>query len=213
LHRLTELKIGTAEISSEYVEISECRSVLGKLQSLEELVLCKRDLIDADLEFIAQLPKLASLRFNAENYAAPLDGPFVTDRCADSLVRSKSLRSISIHEARHLTPRFIAKLATGLPSLARLELSDYAVIDENGLQSLARHPALRELLLPDLRLSDEQLEQLRNLATLERLRVDGRRLSRSSVDVFATMPSLRHCDVGPHNRGLQEAVDKILKQK
>lgn len=214
LVKLSELEIGTAEISSEFVELPKFKWVLGHLKSLEQLAICKRDLKDEDLEFIEQLPKLTELRFNADNYLSSKNGPFVSDLCAEYLTRSTSLRSLAIYEARHLTSEFVTRLTAGLPLLTRLELSSYKVIDDDGLQSLAKHTAIRELSLPDLRLSDEQFKAFRGHATLEQLCLDGRQLSRSAVlEVLSSMPRLKHCDVGPNDHGLQATIDQLLKGK
>jgi Leucine-rich repeat (LRR) protein len=212
LNRLSELEIGTAAISSEFVEFPDFNSVLGDLKSLERLVCCKCNLTDDELGFVGKLPKLRSLSFNAENYSAPEKGPFVTDRCADFLTQSRSLRCIEIHEAAHLTSRFVAILVAGLPSLEQLTLSGYDTIDEASLQALSKHSSLRELSLPDLRLSDEQFRTFRGQTKLRKLRVDGRDLSEPTIiEVLSSMTNLKKFEIGRNNSDLQQAIDQILE--
>lgn len=214
LSALSELRIGTAAISSEFVECQKLTSALCELRSLERIELCKRDLSDDELAFVPNLPKLTEFEFNADNYSAPDHGPFITDRCVIHLARSTSLRSISIHEARHLSSNFVAMLTSGLPSLERLELSGYDSIDDDGIHALAKHARLRELALPDLRLSDERLRAFRNHVSLETLQVDGRDLSESTVlEVLSKLPHLKHFRVSSHNSDLQKIVDRELKQE
>ena len=163
---------------------------------------------------MSRLPKLTELIFNADNYAAQDDGPFVTDRCVTYLARSNSLRSISIHDAGHLSSNFVDRLANRLPALERLKLSGYDAIDNDGFKALARHSKLKQLAMPDLLLSNAQFCALRTPPSLEALQIEGRYLSEATLlEVLTRSPNLKRLRVSLHNSDLQQLIDRALMQE
>ena len=64
---LTRVVMGYAGVDSEYVEIEGDLLKLGRLKNLKEVHLNIDALNDDDLKFIALLPKLQALEFNADN--------------------------------------------------------------------------------------------------------------------------------------------------
>ena len=64
---LTRIVMGYAGVDSEYVTIEGDLLKLGRLKNLEEVHLCKDGINDDDLKFIALLPKIHTLEFNADN--------------------------------------------------------------------------------------------------------------------------------------------------
>jgi len=90
--------MGYAGVDSEWVEIEGDLWKLRRLQNLEEVHLCKDGINDDDLKFIALLPKIHTLEFNADNgYDS---GPICTDQCADHLRSAKTLRRLLIHDGQ-----------------------------------------------------------------------------------------------------------------
>ena len=92
LEKIECIQIGQQIIDSP-VRIDGDLSVLGKLKHLNRVHLCKQDIKDADLSFIASLPKVTQLEVNADSdYAG--GGSTLTDDCAIHVGRAKSLESV-----------------------------------------------------------------------------------------------------------------------
>ena len=64
---LTRIVMGYAGVDSEFVEIEGDLWKLGRLKNLEEVHLCIDAMNDDHLRFIALLPKIQTLEFNADN--------------------------------------------------------------------------------------------------------------------------------------------------
>ena len=132
---LTRLTMGYAGVDSEYVTIEGDLTKLGKLKNLVEVHLCKDGIQDDDLKFIALLPKLEVLEFNADN---GYDGaPICTDKCAQHLTAAKSLRSLIIHDGQ-FTDEFVTTLVKSLPHLETLSLGSADLTDAS-LQAISDH--------------------------------------------------------------------------
>ena len=118
---LTRIVMGYAGVDSEFVEIEGDLLKLGRLKNLEEVHLCKDQMNDDDLKFIALLPKIRTLEFNADNgYDAEHEIPICTDRCGDHLRSAKTLRSLVIHDGE-FTDKFVAKNHRGLAKLGSVD--------------------------------------------------------------------------------------------
>ena len=64
---LTRIVMGYAGVDSEYVEIEGDLLKLGRLKNLKDVHLNKDGINDDDLKFVALLPKIHTLEFNADN--------------------------------------------------------------------------------------------------------------------------------------------------
>lgn len=135
LSSITAIRMGYAGIDSESVTIEGDLLPLGQLKNLEEVHLCKDGIHDEDLEWIAKLPKIHTLEFNADN--GYTDAPICTDRCADYLSAATTLRVLKIHDGA-FTDKFVAKITKNLPHLEELMLHSSALTDKS-LYLIAEH--------------------------------------------------------------------------
>jgi uncharacterized protein (TIGR03067 family) len=167
LSRQTSLKrlvMGYAGVDSEYVEIESDIGKLGRLKNLEEVHLCIDGMNDECLEFVALLPKLQILEFNADN---GYDGaPICTDKCGDSISSAKSIRSLWIHDGQ-FTDKFVAKITEGLPDLEELWLSSEELTDDSLRLLSDRCKKLRSLSITSKHFTAEGLKHLDKLEGLE----------------------------------------------
>ena len=84
---IARIVMGYAGVDSEYVTIEGDLRKLGRLTNLEDVHLCKDGINDDDLKFIALLPKIHTLEFNADN--GDDSTPICTDQCADHLAQPR----------------------------------------------------------------------------------------------------------------------------
>ncbi len=163
---LTRVVMGYAGSDSEYVEIEGDLWKLGRLKNLEEVHLCTGGLNDDDLKFVAQLPKIQTLEFNADNGYDNMP-PICTDRCGDHLRSAKTLRSLVI-QGGQFTDKFVAKITEGLSNLEELSLSSAELTDES-LRLLAdRCKKLKSLSIASDHFTAEGLKHLDKLKDLEK---------------------------------------------
>ena len=120
--------MGYAGVDSEYVVIEGDLLKLGRLKNLKDVHLNKDGINDDDLKFVALLPKIHTLEFNADNGYD--NAPICTDRCADHLRSAKTLRSLVIHDGQ-FTDKFVAKITEGLSNLEVLSLNSAELTDES----------------------------------------------------------------------------------
>ncbi|OUT60975.1 MAG: hypothetical protein CBB71_06100 [Rhodopirellula sp. TMED11] len=166
--RLTHVMMGNAGIDSEYVTIEGDLTALGKLKNLVELHLCKDGIHDDDLKFIALLPKLEVLEFNADNgYEG---APICTDKSAKHLSAAKTLRSLTIHDG-NLTDAFVATITENLHHLETLSLSSSQLTDESLRLISERCNKLKSLSISSENFTVEGLKQLDKMKRLEQRRV------------------------------------------
>ena len=125
---LTQVVMGYAGVNSEYVVIEGDLLKLGRLKNLKDVHLNKDGINDDDLKFVALLPKIHTLEFNADNGYD--NAPICTDRCADHLSSAKTLRSLVIHDGQ-FTDKFVAKITEGLSNLEVLSLNSAELTDES----------------------------------------------------------------------------------
>ena len=165
---LTRIVMGYAGVDSEFVEIEGGLLKLGRLKNLEEVHLCIDAMNDDDLKFIARLPKLQTLEFNADNgYDDIHEIPICTDRCADHLRSAKTLRSLVIHDGQ-FTDKFVARITEGLPNLEELSLNSVELTDES-LRLLADQcKKLKSLSIASDHFTSEGLKHLDKLKDLEK---------------------------------------------
>ena len=161
---ITRIVMGYAGVDSEYVTIEGDLRELRRLINLEELHLCKDGINDDDLRFIASLPKIHTLEFNADN---GYDGaPICTDQCAVHLRTAKTLRRLVIHDGQ-FTDKFVARITEGLQNLEQLSLNSAELTDES-LRLLAdRCKKLKSLSIASDHFTAEGLKRLDKLTNLQ----------------------------------------------
>ena len=161
---LTQVVMGYAGVNSEYVVIEGDLLKLGRLKNLKGVHLNKDGINDDDLKFVALLPKIHTLEFNADNGYE--NAPICTDRCADHLRSAKTLRSLVIHDGQ-FTDKFVAKITEGLSNLEVLSLNSAELTDES-LRLLAdRCKKLKSLSIASDHFTAEGLKHLDKLKDLE----------------------------------------------
>lgn len=176
---LTEIRMGFAAIDSEYVTIEGDLLKLGRLKNLTGLHLNKDGINDDDLKFVALLPKIQTLEFNANN---GYDGaPICTDRCADHLSAAKSLRVLIVHDG-NFTDEFVARITKGLPDLESLQLNSPEFTDESLRLIADRCKKLKSLSIASDHFTEEGLKHLDRLTKLDHS-VDSPRLRRQRQHV------------------------------
>ena len=161
---LSRIVMGYAGVDSEYVEIEGDLLKLGRLKNLKYVHLNKGRINDEDLKFVALLPKIHTLEFNADNGSD--NAPSCSDRCADHLCSAKTLRSLVIHDGR-FTDKFVAKITEGLPNLEVLSLSSADLTDESLRLLSARCKKLKSLSIASDHFTAEGLRHLDKLQKLE----------------------------------------------
>jgi hypothetical protein len=183
---IARITMGYAGIDCEYVSIEGDLLKLGRLKNLQDVHLCKDGIDDDDLRFIALLPKIRTLEFNADN---GYDGaPMCTDRCADHLSSAETLRKLVIHDGQ-FTDKFVATITKRLSGLEELWLNSPDLTDES-LRLLAdRCKKLKTLRIASEHFTAEGLKYLDSLKYLEErsvsspaLRKERRELQRSRAN-------------------------------
>lgn len=160
---IARITMGYAGIDCEYVAIEGGLLKLGQLKNLQEVHLCIDGMGDDDLRFVALLPRIHTLEFNADNGR---DGaPICTDGCADHLSAAKTLRKLVVHDGR-FTDKFVATITKRLSGLEELWLNSADLTDES-LRLLAdRCKKLKTLRIASEHFTAEGLEHLDSLTHL-----------------------------------------------
>ncbi|EMB17835.1 TIGR03067 domain-containing protein [Rhodopirellula europaea] len=174
---LTRIVMGNAGIDSEYVEIEDTLWKLRRLKNLEEVRLCKDGINNKDLKFIASLPKIRILEFNAHNGGE--DRPICTDQCADHLCSAKTLQHLLIHDGQ-FTDKFVAKITQGLPELEELMMNSAELTDESLRLISERCKKLKSLSITSDHFTVEGLKHLDRLKKLERRSVSSPALRKTA---------------------------------
>lgn len=183
---IARITMGYAGIDCEYVTIEGDLLKLGQLKNLQEVHLCKDGINDDDLRFVALLPKIHTLEFNADNGYD--DAPICTDGCADHLSAAKTLRKLVIHDGQ-FTDKFVATITKRLSGLEELWLNSPDLTDES-LRLLAdRCKKLKTLRIASEHFTAEGLKHLDSLKYLDErsvsspaLRKERRELQRSRAN-------------------------------
>lgn len=161
---LTRIEMGYAGIDSEYVTVEGGLLKLRQLKNLREVHLCKDGINDDDLRFIASLPNLRSLEFNADNGH---DGaPICTDRCAEYVAAARTLRRLVIHDGR-FTDAFVASITNDLTDLEELWLNSPGLTDESLRLIADRCKKLKSLSIASDHFSVEGVKVLDQLPSLD----------------------------------------------
>ena len=174
---ITQLRMGYAGVDSEYVIVGGDLLKLERLKNLESVHLCKDGINDDDLKFIASLPKIHTLEFNADNGYE--EGPVCTDQCGEHLSAAKSLRRLLIHDGQ-FTDKFVAEITRGLPDLEELSLNSSQLTDES-LRLLADGcKNLKSLSIASDHFTAEGLKHLDKLENLKQRAVSSPALRKSN---------------------------------
>jgi len=162
---ITRISMGYAGVDSEYVTIEGDLAKLGRLKNLKAVHLCKDGINDDDLRFVALLPMIHTLEFNADNgYAG---APICTDQCADQLSAAKTLRVLLIHDGR-FTDKFVAQITRALPNLEQLWLNSPDLTDESLRLIAERCRNLKSLWIASDHFTTSGLKHLDKLPHLRR---------------------------------------------
>lgn len=181
LKSLKELQLGFAGVDSEYVTIEEGLAPLGELKELERLHICKERMVDQDLQFITQLPKLKHLVFNADT-GSKEDDPCCTDQCADYLAQAPQLETLWIHDAGNLTDKFVKKISAHLIQLEALDLGSSELTDDS-LKQISEHcKKLKKLRLSSDQFTEKGVLYLRELKDLRELWLSGSNIIRQKKE-------------------------------
>ena len=176
---ITRISMGYAGIDSEYVTIEGELLKLGQLRNLQEVHLCKDGINDDDLRFVALLPKIHTLEFNADN--GHDDAPVCTDGCADHLSAAKTLRKLVIQDGQ-FTDKFVATITKELSGLEELWLNSPDLTDES-LRLLAdRCKKLKTLRIASEHFTAEGLAHLDRLKYLKERSVSSPALGKNVVN-------------------------------
>ena len=193
LDQIEGLQIGQDIIDSP-VSIEGDLAVLGKLKSLDWVHLCKHDIENADLEFIASLQKITHLEFNADaNFRGK--GSTVSDQCATYIGHAKTLESICIQGCGKLTDRFVATISDALPNLEHLDLNCPALTDASLGLLAKRCKKLKWLDLSSDKFTDLGIQHLSTAKNMEMLWIDSSALTSNCIESIASLQKLRHLEL------------------
>lgn len=159
---IEHIYLGYAGVDSEYVTLEGDLLKLGRLKKLEIVYLNKDGIVDDDLEFIALLPKIHELEFNAKNGEGGC-----TDRCADHLKSAKGLRKLRIYNGQ-FTDEFIDTITKEMPNLEELILDSPALTDESLRLISERCNNLKSLSIGSKHFTAEGLKHLHKLKNLKK---------------------------------------------
>lgn len=156
---------------------------------------------DTDLAVLRNLPLLESLTiWNPEE---------LSDAGIAQLRSLKRLVWLRIVNPR-MTDSGIAALAK-LPSLERLEFEGHGLSD-SALVHLRKCKRLKHLYFHDEnQITDDGLENLRGMTTLETLNIHGSRVTDKGLEVLATLPNLKLLNV-PSATVTHDAVSKLQRR-
>ncbi len=208
LHNVKELSFG-GNLDDEYVIIEGSLSPLASLKRLEHLFLCKRDMCDSDLGFIGELPNLQYLEFLAGPNPIHKQGSSVTDACAESIRRAKSLRWLRIDHG-NFSDRFIDAITQDLRELESLDLSSEHLTDRS-LQWLSeRCSNLRSIDLWSKNFTDQGVSHLAKAKQLEEIWLECPLLTNESVRVLSELKNLHHLLITTPSVS-NDVVEKVAK--
>ena len=191
LQNVEELSFG-GNLDDEYVVIEGSLSSLASLKRLKSVFLCKRDMCDRDLDFLANLPNLQYLEFLTGPNPSHEGGSSVTDACAESIQQAKSLRWLRIDGQGHLTDRFIDAITQHLKKLEYIDLASEHLTDRS-LQVIAQRCAnLRSLNLWSSQFTDQGASYLATANQLQEIWLECPLLTNKSLETLAELKNLRH---------------------
>ena len=197
---LRDVEIGVIGCGLDWATIDGDTSKLGALKQVERISLNIEGIKDDDLRFVAALPRLTCIEFNAgkPDEASDIKGPGCTDRCAEHLSRVVGLESLTILDAGDgFSDRFVDLLTAGTQKLEWLDLDAPSLTDESLRLLAERCPRLEHLMLGTEQLTDEGVRHLWQLENLRSLWLSSPKVTAKAV---ARIPGVRSvvlygCDV------------------
>jgi hypothetical protein len=209
LQNIEELSFG-GNLDDEYVVIEGNLAPLAKLKRLERLFLCKRDMHDRDLEFLRELPNLKALEFLTGPNPRSENGSSVTDACAESIGRSKSLRFLVIDGGNTLSDLFVDEITQHLRNLEHFDL-DSELLTDRSLQLLSERCCnLKSIHLYSKQFTDQGVASLASAKQLQEIWLECPLLTQESVNALAELKDLRHLLITAPTIN-NEVVEKVAK--
>lgn len=209
LQNVEELSFG-GNLDDEYVVFEGKLAPLAKLNRLERLFLCKRDMNDSDLEFLRELPNLQTLEFLAGPNPSTENGSSVTDVSAESIGQAKNLRWLRIDNGDNLTDRFIEGISQNLKELVYLNLGSDQLTDRS-LQMLAKQCGnLKSIDLYSKQFTDHGVASLASAKQLQEIWLECPLLTQESVNALTELKDLRHLLITAPTI-TNEVVEKVAK--
>jgi Leucine-rich repeat (LRR) protein len=182
-------------VNSEYVTIEGDLSKLGQLKRLERVHLCKENMTDKDLKFIAALPRIKHLDFNADTSGWEKKGPRCTDRCADYISQATTLEVLWAHDAANFTDKFVSKVTAELANLKSFEMYSPQLTDESLRLLAERCKELNFLRIDSDRFTDEGVRHLGKAKNLKKLWLRSSSLNGKSVSHIKGLSQLQHLEL------------------
>jgi uncharacterized protein (TIGR03067 family) len=203
---IARISMGHAGIDSEYVTIQGDLLKLGRLRNLKVVYLNKDGIVDDDLKFIALLPKIHELEFNAKNGEGGC-----TNRCADHLSSAKTLRELRIYNGQ-FTDQFVAKITQGLPNLEELMLSSPELTDESLRLIVERCKNLKSLSIGSRHFTPEGLKHLDKLKDLEKrvVRSPALRQRNNSKEILRLLGTWEYVSATYEGKPIDVGTDETL---
>lgn len=195
LQSLQEIEFGFAGVSSEYVTIDADLAPLAKLKQLQSIQLCKQQMQDDDLKFVAALPRLEYLEFNADTNPEGDRGPVVTDRAAEYLGKAPALKHLIIDGFPNLSDKFVDQVTAGVPGLEHFDVTSPALTDESLRLLAARCEKLRWLDIGSPQFTDDGVRHLAAAKNLEMLWLESEQLTKGCVAAVAELKKLRQLEL------------------
>lgn len=198
LTQVVQLKLGQVAGLAECATVDGELTKLSQLTRLESFELCKKDMEDEDLAFIAKLPRIKDVIIEATPGLRKDKLPPITDKCAEYLRAAKTLESIDIVGGAALTDRFISRIAS-LPRLKMLRFnhrSDKFTDKSLGLLAL-RAKQLTWLDLGSEQFTDQGVRFLSRMENLEMLWLRSPKLTAGCVSSIKSLKRLHHLELTP----------------
>src|SRR5690606_17764258 len=143
----------------------------------------------------AKLPRIQHLEFLGGPNPWHEEGPAVTDACADSIRRAKTLRRLCIYRGSGLSDRFISAISQDLSDLEHLSI-DSELLTDLSLQLLAeRCRNLQSLDLQSNHFTDGGVAALANAKELEVLWLRSASLTHKCIQSVSGLTKLRHLEL------------------
>jgi len=182
----------------------ELSTHLAACTDLVTLDLSQTNLKDADLDWLAQMPRLRELRLrelpvgdgvlaylagHTDLQTLDLSGTRVTGSGLVHLAAARGLKHLLLANTL-LRDTFLPSLAS-FPELETLDLSSVGQMTPAGLKTLAGLSGLRVLRLRRAKLDDDAVAMLAQLPKLEELDLEGVGLTDAGLRPLADLPALR----------------------
>jgi len=182
LKKLIGLQLGDGP---EGVECDEgVMEELAAAKQIEWLWICKDNLKDADLKWIATMPKVIDLSIQRMHD----DRSDIEDGLL-AIAAMRNLENLTLWSGTKVSDRVVEQLAT-LPKLSSLNVYSDQLTDKT-VDTIASRMKLRELEIHSSSLSARGIEQLKNISRLKTLVINGKTIRRAPPELPAAAPTKR----------------------